>query len=113
MIQTESPLVSIIVRTQDRPKLLIRSLQSIASQIYRPIEVILVNDGGCDLDINKLKTVLSDVTLNYIRLEQKTGRTHVAKVGIENAAGKYEGFLDDDDEFYPEHINILVDFLTH
>ena len=106
----ENPLVSIIVRTKDRPKLLKRALQSIATQIYRPIEVVLVNDGSCDLEVEELKRILHAVTLNYIRLEKNTGRAHAGNVGIENAAGDYIGFLDDDDEFYPNHVETLVSF---
>lgn len=108
---SDNPLVSIIVRTKDRPKLLKRALQSIATQTYRPIEVVLVNDGGCDLDIEKLKGILGDVSLNYIRLEKNTGRAHAGNVGIENAKGEYIGFLDDDDEFYPEHVETLITFM--
>jgi glycosyltransferase involved in cell wall biosynthesis len=108
----KNPLVSIIVRTKDRPELLKKTLQSIASQTYRPIEVVLVNDGGCDLDVEELKTILDDVSLNYIRLEKNTGRANAGNVGIENAKGEYIGFLDDDDEFYPEHVAALTNFLT-
>ena len=104
----ENPLVSIIVRTKDRPKLLKRALQSISVQTYRPIEVVLVNDGGCDLDIEEIKSILGDISLNYIRLEKNTGRAHAGNVGIENAKGEYIGFLDDDDEFYPEHVTTIV-----
>ncbi len=107
-----NPLVSIIVRTKDRPKLLRKALQSIAGQTYRPIEVVLVNDGGRDLDAKELKGILGDVSLNYIRLEKNTGRAHAGNVGIEDAKGEYVGFLDDDDEFYPEHIETLAAFLT-
>src|SRR3990170_7346574 len=101
--EANNPLVSIIVRTKDRPKLLRRALQSIAVQTYRPIEAILVNDGGCDLDVDGLKTILGDVSLNYVRLEKNTGRAHAGNVGIENARGEYVGFLDDDDVLYPGH----------
>ena len=107
----DNPLVSIIVRTKDRPKLLKNALRSIAAQSYRPREVVLVNDGGCDLDIEEIKGILGDISLNYIRLEQNTGRAHAGNVGVENAKGKYVGFLDDDDEFYPEHIETLITFL--
>ncbi len=108
---SDNPLVSIIVRTKDRPKLLKRALLSIAGQTYRPIEVVLVNDGGCELDVEELKGVLGDVSLNYIRLEKNTGRAHAGNVGIENAKGEYIGFLDDDDELLPEHITTLFSFL--
>ncbi len=108
---TDNPLVSIIVRTKDRPKLLRRALQSICVQTYRPIEVVLVNDGGCELDMDELRGILGDVTMNYIRLEKNTGRAHAGNVGIENANGKYIGFLDDDDELYPEHVETIISFL--
>ncbi len=111
-MEESRPLVSIIVRTKDRPKLLKRALQSVASQTYRPVEVVLVNDGGCDLDIAELKGILRDVSLNYQRLEKNTGRSHAGNVGIENAGGEFIGLLDDDDQFYPEHIESLMAILS-
>ncbi|HYA26923.1 MAG TPA: glycosyltransferase [Thermodesulfovibrionales bacterium] len=105
---TVNPLVSIIVRTKDRPKLLMRALRSIAAETYRPIEVVVANDGGCPLDAGALRSVLGDVSLSYLPLEQNTGRAHAGNVGIRNAKGEYVGFLDDDDEFYPEHLGTLV-----
>ena len=108
-----SELVSIIVRTKDRPQLLKRALWSIFAQTYRPIEVVLVNDGGCELDIDEIKRTLQDVSLNYIRLEKNTGRAHAGNVGIDNTKGEYVGFLDDDDEFYPEHVSALVSSLKN
>ncbi len=106
------PLVSIIVRTKDRPELLKRALASIAGQTYRPLEVVLVNDGGCDLDIEELSGILGDIALNYRRLDKNTGRSHAGNVGLENASGLYVGFLDDDDRFYPGHVETLSTFLS-
>lgn len=110
-MQQENLLVSIIVRTKDRPALLRRALKSIAAQTYRPIEVVLVNDGGCDLDAEELGRILGDASLNYIRLRENRGRARAGNTGIENARGDYIGFLDDDDEFYPEHVMQLTNFL--
>jgi glycosyltransferase involved in cell wall biosynthesis len=110
-LEESRPLVSIIVRTKDRPKLLKRALQSIASQTYRPIEVVLVNDGGCDLDVEELKEILKDISLDYQRLEKNTGRAHAGNVGIGAAEGTYIGFLDDDDEFLTDHVATLVPLL--
>ncbi|MFZ3136754.1 MAG: glycosyltransferase [Thermodesulfovibrionales bacterium] len=112
-MREENPLVSIIVRTKDRPKLLMRALQSIASQTYSPVEVVLVNDGGSDLNVPEIKSILGDITLNYIRLAYNTGRANAGNIGIENSSGEYIGFLDDDDEYYPEHIKTLLNFLKN
>ena len=105
------PLVSVIVRTKDRPILLKKALKSIASQTYRTLEVVLVNDGGCDLATEELKSILGDIALQYSKLDKNTGRAHAGNAGIEIARGEYIGFLDDDDEFYPDHIVTLVNIL--
>jgi GT2 family glycosyltransferase len=110
-MEEKNSLISIIVRTKDRPKLLKRAIESIGNQTYRPIEVVIVNDGGCDLDVEELRRILADIPLNYIRLEKNTGRAYAGNVGIEHATGDYIGFLDDDDEFYPEHVSTLIDLL--
>ena len=107
-----NPLVSIIIRTKDRPELLKEALQSIYAQTYRPIEVVLVNDGGCDLDTDELQGILKDVSLNYVKLEKNMGRVYAANIGIENTGGTYAGLLDDDDVFYDNHIATLVDALA-
>jgi len=103
-----SLLVSVIVRTKDRPDFLKRALKSIAGQSYRPLELVLVNDGGCELDTDELGSLLIDIPLNYIRFESNRGRAFAGNTGIKNASGEYICFLDDDDEYYPEHISTLV-----
>ena len=107
MSQMNPLLVSIIVRTKDRPKLLLRALQSIAAQTYRPMEVVLVNDGGCHLEADKLKDILGDVSLNYIELEKTSSRAHAGNIGIKNAKGSYVGFLEDDDIYSKDAIRML------
>jgi glycosyltransferase involved in cell wall biosynthesis len=108
-----NPLVSIIVRTKDRPILLKKALQSIAAQTYRPIEVVLVNDGGSDLDMEPFKAILGNIPLCYERIKKNMGRAHAGNIGIEHASGKYIGLLDDDDEFYSDHVSVLVNILEN
>ncbi|GAB4414617.1 MAG: hypothetical protein OHK0032_10720 [Thermodesulfovibrionales bacterium] len=108
--ETDNPLVSIIVRTKDRPKLLKRALQSIAAQTYRPIEVVLVNDGEMICDLKLLKEQMQDIAINYLE-NNREGRTRAANRGIENASGSFVCFLDDDDIFYDDHVSTLVCFL--
>lgn len=110
-MESSKPLISIIVRTKNRPKLVKRALISISNQTYRPVEIVLVNDGGCDLSIEEIRNLLKDVSLHYIKLDKSIGRANAANTGIKNANGKYVGFLDDDDELYPDHLETLVTFL--
>lgn len=109
----KNPLVSIIVRTKERPKLLKRSLKSIIKQTYRPIEVILVNEGGCELNLYEIKSILKDITLNYIKLPDNRGRAFAGNMGIEKSKGEYIAFLDDDDEYLHIHLKTLVPILVN
>ena len=88
-----------------------KALKSIAAQTYRPVETVIVNDGGQDLDIVEIQETLGDIDLKYIKLDKSAGRAHAGNAGIEHARGEYAGFLDDDDLFYPDHLAVLVDVL--
>jgi len=107
-VDNEKPLASIIVRTKDRQELLKRALRSIHDQSCRPLEVVLVNDGGSGLNAAELKDILGDVSLNYIHLEKNRGRAAAGNAGIASAKGDYVVFLDDDDIFLPSGIASLA-----
>jgi len=103
-----NPTVSIVVRTKDRPVLLQRAIASLAAQTYRPIEVVVVNDGGIALDEDRLRQSLADVDFRPITIPTSLGRAHAANVGLAAAGGSFVGFLDDDDELLPRHVTTLV-----
>ena len=100
----DGPLVSVVVRTKDRPDLLAQALGSIAESTYRRIEVVLVNDGG------ETPTVAADFPVPVVRVEMGTnqGRATAANAGVASATGRHICFLDDDDLVEPEHFETLV-----
>jgi len=108
-LETIGPLVSVIIRTKDRPALLANALASVAGQTYRNIEVVLVNDGGEDVG-SLADRLLPDMPVRYADLPTGRGRAAAANAGLEAARGKYVNFLDDDDILYPEHLATLVAF---
>jgi LmbE family N-acetylglucosaminyl deacetylase len=98
------PLVSVIVRTKDRPRLLAEALASLERGAYRRLEIVLVNDGGAAPDLP------ADLTLPVVRVDlaPNRGRAGAANAGLEAARGEYVAFLDDDDLAEPEHLSTLV-----
>jgi glycosyltransferase involved in cell wall biosynthesis/LmbE family N-acetylglucosaminyl deacetylase len=105
---SDMPLVSIIIRSMDRPTLY-DALDSIALQTYPHIEVVIVNAKGANhRDVGEwcgrfpIRFIMSDGSLN---------RSHAANIGLNSATGNYLIFLDDDDLFYPDHIAGLVSAL--
>lgn len=107
-----SPLVSVIVRTyKGRLPYLKEAVTSVSNQTYKNIELIVVEDGSNDArnymsqvsDIGCLKVVYKE--------EPKKGRCHTGNVGLSLSSGKFIVFLDDDDLFFADHIEVLVDAL--
>jgi len=107
-----SPLVSVIVSTFNRPALLDRALRSILGQTFREFEIVLVNDGGPDM-----RTVLDELqcgqVLRYFAHPSNKGPAAARNTGLREARGKYIAYLDDDDIYYPDHLETLVDFLEN
>ena len=104
----EKPLVSIIVRTVNRPLLLREALCSIAYQDYPEVEAIIVNDGGPPIEDFLRK---QNLPIRYLlkELPYSHGRCLAGNIGLGLARGRYIGFLDDDDAIYPYHVSTLVE----
>jgi LmbE family N-acetylglucosaminyl deacetylase/glycosyltransferase involved in cell wall biosynthesis len=102
------PLVSVIVRTKDRPALLAHALKSIAGQTYANIEVVVVNDGGADVKDIVDAVGGGGIPVAYIAHEKNEGRSAAANTGLKAARGVYLNLLDDDDVFYSDHVETLV-----
>ncbi len=102
------PLVTIIVRTKNRPVLLQGALQSICEQTYPKIEIIVVNDGGNDVSgvVEDFIQLFSAIQL--IQLSLCAGRSGAANEGLKNVTGEWAGFLDDDDLLEASHIEQLL-----
>ena len=103
-----APLVSVIVRTKDRPHLLQEALQSVALQTYPNLELVVVNDGGADVTSVVQGYAAEIGPVRTVHLAENRGRAAAANAGLDAATGEYLIFLDDDDLFEPEHIAGLV-----
>ncbi|PIE83164.1 MAG: hypothetical protein CSA09_03620 [Candidatus Contendobacter odensis] len=101
-------LVSIIVRSMARPSLH-EALESIASQHYPCIEVIVVNAYGPGHP--PLDKYCGQFPLHFADSECALDRCSAANLGLDTAHGQYIGFLDDDDLLFPEHVSVLVEAL--
>ncbi len=107
-----APLVSIVIRTKDRPDTLQDALASVAQQIYSKIEAVIVNDAGIDVSVVIAPFREQIHAVKYVALTENVGRSQAANIGLEKTTGEFIGFLDDDDLFNAEHIANLVQVLT-
>ncbi len=105
----EKPLVSVIVRTCcQRLGYLKEAVESIKNQTYDNIELIIVEDGTEDAKAFAESVQSENIKLlQYISMS-KAGRCIGGNVGLAHTTGKYIVFLDDDDLFFADHLEVLV-----
>ena len=102
------PLVSILIRTCDRPAWLRQALSSVAAQTHRPLEVIVVEDGPPDS--RSIVAEFEDrLAIRYQATGNKVGRAQAGNLALSLATGEYLNFLDDDDLLFADHVEVLVD----
>ncbi len=102
-------LVSVICRTIGRPQLS-QAIQSLQSQIYSNLELILVDAAGKGISPSEIQC--ESISLKIISSGKKLGRSQAANAGLDEASGEYLMFLDDDDWVSDKHIQGLMNFLT-
>jgi len=94
-----SPLVSIIVPTYKRTDYLQLTLESIQSQTYENIEIIVVDDGTPGNENARLCEQFPKVA--YHKIENSGGPARPRNTGIKLAKGDFMAFTDDDDIWLP------------
>lgn len=123
VFKEEQPLVTVCVATYNRGPLLVdRCLKSIIGQDYRNLEIIVVGD-CCTDDTEARVAAIGDDRITFANLPAR-GRypndpmkrwmvagTAPMNRALEMANGSFITHLDDDDEFSPDRIGLLVDFI--
>ena len=107
-------LVSVIIPYRNRASSLERTLQSVAGQQYRPLQLILVDNGSTDgspLIARKFKEKQESADFS-IRLlsESRIGASAARNRGLQDADGKYTFFFDSDDEMSSDYLVKVVAF---
>ena len=101
----ELPLVSVITPTYNRRAFLREMLTCLAAQTYPNIESVVVNDGGEAID----DIVAEFPFVRLINLERNAGARRATLTGWEHARGDYIAVLSDDELYYPEHVERMID----
>ena len=104
------PLVSIIIRTCQRPYVLEQALLSVQSQTYKNIEIVVIEDGS-NVSEQFIYDNFSGLDIQYVATMRKRGRSYAGNVGLNIAKGDFVNFLDDDDMLFSNHVQTLVDVL--
>jgi teichuronic acid biosynthesis glycosyltransferase TuaG len=106
-------LVTVIITTYNRAKLLEKTLDSVRNQTYKNLEIIIVSDSsndGTDIYIQNI----SDVRIKYFKLDKNSGLPAVTRNhGLKNSLGEFIAFCDDDDIWINTKIEKQLDYIKN
>ncbi|MEB3233452.1 MAG: glycosyltransferase [Leptolyngbyaceae bacterium] len=102
------PLVSVIIPAYNAEAFIAQTLQSVITQTYRHIEVIVVDDGSQDNTVNLVRQIIaSDGRVKL--LQQPNGGVAAARnLAITHAQGEFIAPVDADDIWYPANLERQV-----
>jgi len=103
-----NPLVSIIIPAYNKSQLTVKTVESVLNQTYQPIEIIVVDDGSKDDTREQLSRYADKIQYVY---KENGGACSARNLGFKLSQGDYIGFLDCDDVYHPEKIQLSVNFL--
>lgn len=103
-------LVSVIIPTYNRQNMIGRCVNSVVNSTYKTIEIIIVDNASTDDTLSILKDIKkqSNANIRILSLAKNVMAAGGRNVGIMNAKGEYLLFVDDDNEIYPDMIEMLV-----
>jgi alpha-1,3-rhamnosyltransferase len=108
----ERPLVSVLMPACNHESFVADSIRSVCAQTYRPLELIVVDDGSSDTTPAVVERLADDARAQLDRFVFRTQRNRgIAKTlnrALEDARGEFVATIDSDDVYLPHNIEFLV-----
>jgi len=108
---SENPKVSIIIPTYNRPIALMRAIDSAATQSYKNIEIVVVDDGAFSSATKETAERFAashpSCTVHYV-FQENAGSAAARNTGVKMSSGEYIVFLDDDDILFPNYVSEML-----
>ena len=108
----EDPLISVIVPVYNVETFLSRCLESITSQTYQNIEIILVDDGSTDSSGEICDSFVKTEIRASVIHQKNHGLWHARNTGQKEAKGDFIMFVDSDDYLHVDAIKVLYEALV-
>ena len=107
-------LVSIITPSFNSEKFIAGTIQSVQNQTYQNWEMIIVDDCSTDKTVSIAEYIANnDNRITVYKLDKNSGTGIARNTGLEKASGKYIAFLDADDLWKPNKLEIQINFLRN
>jgi glycosyltransferase involved in cell wall biosynthesis len=100
-----APAVSVVVPLYNGAPHILQTLDAVFAQTHRPLEVIVVDDGSTD---NSREVVAASGHPVRLLQQENGGVCRARNHGARSSQGEFLCFLDQDDIWYPEHLQRQV-----
>lgn len=107
----DGPLVSVIIPTWNRLELVRQAIASVVAQTCKNWELIVVDDGSTDRTVEELRK-LNDPRITVIASAHLGNLGRLRDLGAAAAKGKWFAFLDSDDLWLPDKLELQLDALA-
>lgn len=102
---SDKPFFSVIIPTYNRDDIN-NSINSVLNQTFQNFEIIVIDDHS-NIPAIKRCPILENPKIKYFYLETNKGAAGARNYGVSQAQGEYVAFIDDDDEWKLEKLEIL------
>jgi glycosyltransferase involved in cell wall biosynthesis len=102
---SQTPQVSVIIPAYNGDRYIVQAVESVLSQTFTDLEIIVVDDGSTDLTHQVLEPYLDRIHYFY---QENQGVAAARNRGIKEAKGDLIAFLDQDDFFLPDKLAAQV-----
>jgi glycosyltransferase involved in cell wall biosynthesis len=103
------PPVTVITATYNWPSVLALAMRTVLEQAFGDFEYLVIGD-ACTDETEDLVRSVGDPRLRWINLAENTGnQSGVNKVGVAAARGELIAYLNQDDLWFPDHLQLLTD----
>lgn len=106
-MNTPFPLVSVITPTFNRAYIIKRAIESVLAQTYTAFEYLIVDDHSTD-NTKELIQNYQDKRIRYMRNKRTKGVSGARNTGLDEARGAWISFLDSDDEWYLNLLEVMI-----
>ncbi len=103
--------ISVIMALYRGERYVREALESIATQTRPPLEVIVIDDGSPDDSVALIESLTLPFVPRIVR-QGNAGQSAARNTGIRAARGEYIAFLDQDDVWRPNHLEVLADAIS-
>lgn len=106
------PTVSVIMAAYNRSNVLRYAVSSVIWQTFRDWELIVVDDASTD-DTGEVVASFCDPRIRYHKLDKNIGeQSGPNNIGLAHARGRYIAYLNQDDLWFPDHLERLIECMN-